>query len=78
MGEGSLQPRPEDRGIRDPPHSLSINAYVFKFMARSITGRLVEKNGNFITIELKSGSVIVAHIDSLMSIWNIRQTQEMV
>jgi NAD-dependent SIR2 family protein deacetylase len=24
MGEGSLHPRPEDRGIRDPPHSLCI------------------------------------------------------
>jgi hypothetical protein len=23
IGEGSLHPRPEGRGIRDPPHSLS-------------------------------------------------------
>ena len=50
-----------------------INAYVFKFMDKSITGRLVEKNGDYLTIELKSGSVVVAHIDSLVSIWNIRE-----
>ena len=49
-----------------------INAYVFKFMDKSITGKLVEKNGDYLTIELKSGSVIVAYIDSLVSIWNIR------
>jgi hypothetical protein len=53
-----------------------INAYVFKFMDKSITGKLLEKNGDFITIELKSGSVIVAHIDSLVSIWNIREKLE--
>jgi hypothetical protein len=35
-----------------------INAYVFKFMGKSITGKLVEKNGDYITIELKSGSVV--------------------
>ena len=55
-----------------------INAYVFKFMDKSITGKLVEKNGDYITIELKSGSVIVAHIDSLVSIWNIREKREVV
>jgi len=53
-----------------------INAYVFNFMDKSITGRLVEKNGEYITIELKSGSLIVAHIDSLVSIWNIRSKSE--
>lgn len=53
-----------------------INAYVFKFMPSSITGRLVEQNGDYLTIELKSGGVIVAHIDSLISIWNIREKQE--
>ena len=55
-----------------------INAYVFKFMDKSITGKLVEKNGDYITIELKSGSIVVAHIDSLVSIWNIREKQEAV
>ena len=60
------------------PFINKINAYVFKFMDKSITGKLVEKNGDYITIELKSGSVIVAHIDSLVSIWNIRQKQEVV
>ena len=55
-----------------------INAYVFKFMDKSITGKLVEQNGDFITIELKSGGVIVAHIGSLISIWNIRPKQEAV
>lgn len=52
-----------------------INAYVFKFMDKSITGKLVEQNGDYLTIELKSGSVIVAHIDSLVSIWHIRQKE---
>jgi hypothetical protein len=47
-------------------------------MQKSITGKLIEKNGDYLTIELKSGSVIVAHIDSLVSIWNIRQKQEAV
>jgi hypothetical protein len=58
--------------INIEPFMNKINAYVFKFMDKSITGKLVEQNGDFITIELKSGSVIVAHIDSLVSIWNIR------
>jgi len=64
--------------INIEPFMNKINAYMFSFMDKSITGRLVEKNGNFITIELKSGSVIVAHIDSLVSIWSIRQKQELV
>ena len=64
--------------INIEPFINKINAYVFKFMDKSITGKLVEKNGDYITIELKSGSVIVAHIDSLVSIWNIRQKQEVV
>jgi hypothetical protein len=64
--------------INIEPFMNKINAYVFKFMDKSITGRLLEKNGDFITIELKSGSVIVAHIDSLISIWQIRQKQEVV
>lgn len=59
--------------INIEPFMGKINAYVFKFMDKSITGRLMEKNGDYLTIELKSGSVVVAHIDSLVSIWNIRQ-----
>ena len=62
--------------INIEPFITKINAYVFNFMDKSITGKLVEKNGDYITIELKSGSVIVAHIDSLVSIWNIRQRRE--
>ena len=64
--------------INIEPFINKINAYVFNFMDKSITGKLVEKNGDYLTIELKSGSVIVAHIDSLVSIWNIRQKQEVV
>jgi hypothetical protein len=64
--------------INIEPFMNKINAYVFKFMNKSITGRLVEMNGDYLTIELKSGSVIVAHIDSLVSIWHIRQKQEVV
>jgi hypothetical protein len=62
--------------INIEPFMNKINAYVFKFMEKSITGKLIEQNGDFITIELKSGSVIVAHIDSLVSIWNIREKRE--
>jgi hypothetical protein len=64
--------------INIEPFMNKINAYVFKFMDKSITCRLVEKNGDYITIELKSGSVIVAHIDSMISIWNIREKQEVL
>jgi hypothetical protein len=64
--------------INIEPFINRINAYVFKFMDKSITGRLVETNGDYLTIELKSGSVIVAHIDSLVSIWNIRSKEEAI
>jgi len=64
--------------INIEPFINKINAYVFKFMDKSITGKLVEKNGDYLTIELKSGSVIVEHIDSLVSIWNIREKREVV
>ena len=47
-------------------------------MPRSITGKLVEQNGDYLKIELKSSGVIVAHIDSLVSIWNIREKREVV
>jgi len=64
--------------INIEPFKGKINAYVFRFMDKSITGRLVGQNGDYLTIELKSGGVIVAHIDSLVSIWNIRQKHEAV
>jgi len=64
--------------INIEPFINKINAYVFKFMDKSITGRLVEKNGDYLTIELKSGSVIVANIESLVSIWNIREKKGVV
>jgi len=64
--------------INIEPFLNKINAYVFNFMPRSITGKLVEQNGDYLKIELKSGGVIVAHIDSLVSIWNIREKREMV
>ena len=57
------------------PYLNKINAYVFRFLEKSITGRLIERNGDFITVELRSGCMIVAHIDSLVSIWHIRQKQ---
>jgi hypothetical protein len=52
-----------------------INAYKLSFLPKSITGRLIEQNGEFLKIEMRSGSVIVAHIDSLVSIWHIRQKE---
>ena len=64
--------------INIEPFLNKINAYVFNFMPHSITGKLVEQNGDYLKIELKSGGVIVAHIDSLVSIWNIREKQEVV
>ena len=64
--------------INIEPFMNKINAYVFNFMPRSITGKLVEQNGDYLKIELKSGGVIVAHIDSLVSIWNIREKREVV
>ena len=59
--------------INVEPFMNAINAYAFTFLPKSITGKLIEKNGNYIKIEMKSGSVIVAHIDSLVSIWQLRQ-----
>jgi hypothetical protein len=64
--------------INIEPFLNKINAYVFNFMPRSITGKLVEQNGDYLKIELKSGGVIVAHIDSLVSIWNIREKREVI
>ncbi|MFZ3147778.1 MAG: hypothetical protein WA137_01910 [Methanothrix sp.] len=53
-----------------------INAYVFNFLNRSITGKLVEKIGDYIVVEMRSGSVIVARLDSLKSIWRIGMRKE--
>lgn len=64
--------------INIEPFLNKINAYVFNFMDHSITGKLVEQNGDYLKIELKSGGVIVAHIDSLISVWNIREKRELV
>jgi hypothetical protein len=64
--------------INIEPFMNKINAYVFNFMPHSITGKLVEQNGDYLKIELKSGGVIVAHIDSMISIWNIREKKEVV
>ena len=73
-----MQNKINQNTINIEPFMNRINAYVFKFMDKSITGKLVEKNDDYLTIELKSGSIIVAHIDSLVSIWHIRQKQEVV
>jgi hypothetical protein len=64
--------------INIEPFMNKINAYAFNFMPNSITGKLVEQNGDYLKIELKSGGVIVAHIDSMVSIWNIRQKREVI
>jgi hypothetical protein len=64
--------------INIEPFLNKINAYAFDFLDKSITGKLVDQNGAFLTIELRSGSLIVAHIDSLVSIWNIREKKEVV
>jgi hypothetical protein len=64
--------------INIEPFINKINAYVFDFLDKSITGRLVDQNEDYLTIELRSGSLIVAHIDSLVSIWNIREKREVV
>jgi hypothetical protein len=62
----------KQNNINVEPFMNKINAYAFKFMDKSITGRLIEKNGDYIMIEMKSGGVICAHLDTLQSIWNIR------
>jgi hypothetical protein len=58
--------------------SGKINAYKLSFLEKSITGKLVELNGDFLKIELRNGNVIVASADSLKAIWHIRQKQEVV
>jgi len=41
--------------INIEPFMGKINAYVFRFMDKSITGRLVEKNGDYLTIRIEVG-----------------------
>lgn len=62
----------KQNNINIEPFINKINAYKFDFIDKSITGKLVEKNGDYITVELRSGSLIVAHVSSLTSIWNVR------
>jgi len=49
-----------------------INAYKFSFMPASITGKLTAFDGTFLTIETRSGDVIIANVSSLAAIWTIR------
>jgi hypothetical protein len=76
--KGIIMDQNKQNQINVEPFMNKINAYVFNFLPKSITGRLIEQNGDYLTIELKSGDLIVAHIDSLISIWAIRQKQEVV
>lgn len=55
-----------------------VNAYSLSFLDKSITGRLIEADNDFVKIQLRSGDVICCHIDCLKSIWHIRQPQETV
>jgi hypothetical protein len=55
-----------------------VNAYQLSFLEKSITGRLIEQNGDFIKIRLKSGNIICCHIDALRSIWHIKQPEAVV
>jgi hypothetical protein len=56
-----------------------IDGIFFSFMEKSITGRLIALNNGFLTVEMRSGSLIVAHESTVKSIWNIHQKQpEMV
>jgi len=53
-----------------------VNAYTLSFIDKSITGRLIETDEDYIKIQLRSGDVICCHIDCLKSIWNIRQPNQ--
>lgn len=56
-----------------------VNGYLFSFLKKSITGRLIALNNGFLTVEMRSGSVICAHESTVLSIWNIHpKHQEMV
>jgi hypothetical protein len=60
------------------PFMGKINGYKLSFFGKSTVGRLLEQNGDYITIELKDGNVIITHIDSLVSIWPIRAKQKAI
>ena len=64
--------------INIDPFMGKINGYKLSFFENSTVGRLLEKNGDYITIELRDGKVIVAHIDSLTSIWQIRANEKAI
>lgn len=68
----------KQNNINVEPFIGKINAYVFKFMDHSITGKLVGNNDHYLMIEMKSGSIICAHIDTLLSIWHIREKHKVV
>jgi len=53
-----------------------INAYSLSFLDKSITGRLIEANNDYVKIQLRSGDVIYCQIDCLKSIWHIRQPNQ--
>ncbi len=59
-------------------YNNKVNAYRLSFLEDSITGRLVEQNGDYIKIATRSGNLIVAHIDTLLSIWHVRQPRAVV
>lgn len=50
-----------------------VNAYQLSFLDKSITGRLIEANSDYLKIQFRSGDVICCQIDCLKSIWHIRQ-----
>ena len=57
--------------INIEPFLHKINAYKFDFIDNSVTGRLIEFNGKYLTIEARNGTRMVVNIDNLQSIWNI-------
>lgn len=60
------------------PFLGKINGYKLSYFENSTVGRLLEQNGDYITIELKDGNVIITHIDSLESIWPIKPKKEAI
>ncbi len=55
-----------------------VNAYKLTVFKNSITGKLVEQNGDYIKIQSRNGNVIVARLDTLLSIWHIKQPKVVV
>lgn len=50
-----------------------VNAYRLSYLDKSITGRLIEVNDEYLKIQLRSGDMICCRLDCLESIWYIRQ-----